>query len=150
MDAKDLYSACIANAMIIVYTLRQIGDNADVSYSVSWLGLWACAEIGLGIIVICALSLPKFMKSRGQKLRLFFVSIIRPFSPRSSSLFSLRTLRKSTTDAKTQSRDVDVEGLSTLGVGAQHAAFPLETYLSEGREDHQTSPHRVHTGDSLQ
>ena len=105
------YSACIANALIITYTLRQAGDNADVSWNVGWMGLWAFAEVGLGIIVICALSLPKFIESRGHKLRIFFSSIIKPFT---SSDSLTRIFRKSATDTRTRSGDIEVEDLSDL------------------------------------
>ncbi|KAL8672747.1 MAG: hypothetical protein Q9168_002801 [Polycauliona sp. 1 TL-2023] len=59
--------ACIANAMVILYVSRQDGTTADISYNVAWMGLWAYAEIGLGIIVICTFSLPKFIEVKGQR-----------------------------------------------------------------------------------
>ena len=71
--------------MVILYVSRQSGAKADVSYNVAWMGLWAYAEIGLGLIVICTLSLPKFIEVKGKKMRVFLLNITRPFSSRSGS-----------------------------------------------------------------
>ena len=71
--------------MVILYVSRQSGAKADVSYNVAWMGLWAYAEIALGLIVICTLSLPKSIEVNGKRLRLFLSSISLPFSSRSGS-----------------------------------------------------------------
>lgn len=61
--------ACIANGMMIVYTTRVQKKNADISYLLLWLGLWASAEISFGIIVTCVFTLPKFIKAKGAKIQ---------------------------------------------------------------------------------
>ena len=66
--------------MIIVYVTRLGGPNADVSYNTAWQGLWAFAEISLGIVVTCTFSLPKFIEAKGSKLRGIFSSLTRPFT----------------------------------------------------------------------
>ena len=67
--------------MIIVYLVRVKGPDADVSYNFAWMGLWAVAEVTLGITVACTFFLPKFFKAKGAQLRGFFSSLTRPFLP---------------------------------------------------------------------
>lgn len=66
--------------MIIIYLTRSGGDNADLSYNITWAGLWAYAEISFGIIVTCTLSLPKFIEAKGVKFHDAFSSFTRPFT----------------------------------------------------------------------
>ncbi|KAF2464557.1 uncharacterized protein BDR25DRAFT_95504 [Lindgomyces ingoldianus] len=74
--------ACIASAMRIVETLAIVHkpDTSDVSYHIAWMGLWSYAEIALGIIVACTLSLPKLVQAKGWKLPSVFSSFSNPFS----------------------------------------------------------------------
>ena len=44
-------------------------SNADVSYNSAWLGLWAFAEISVGVSVTGTFLLPKFLEAEGPKLR---------------------------------------------------------------------------------
>ena len=93
--------------MIIYYSLQQQGDKADVTYNIGWMAIWAIIEISLGLIVICALILPKFIESKGKKIRVFFISIVRS----SVSLGSLRSFKRSTVDTET----VDLESATKTG-----------------------------------
>jgi hypothetical protein len=56
--------------MRIVETFRIIDNEpyADVTWHLGWMGLWSYAELALGIIVACALSLPKLAKHTRRKL----------------------------------------------------------------------------------
>ncbi|KAL8913226.1 MAG: hypothetical protein Q9171_001940 [Xanthocarpia ochracea] len=120
--------ACIANAMIILYVSRQSGAKADVSYNVAWMGLWAYAEIGLGLIVICTLSLPKFVEVKGKKLRLFFSNMTRTFSSREGSWDKIRR----------SDRDVESVGDGTIvkpKTGSSAKVYRLETLPSFNSSD---------------
>lgn len=119
----SLHSACIANAMIILYVSRQSGARADISYNVAWMGLWVYAEIGLGLIVICTLSLPKFIEVEGQKLRLFLSSTTRSFSSRSGSW---HRLRRSNLDVESGERNGDETRLNRK-TNSSAKAYQLET-----------------------
>ena len=55
--------------MIVVYLSQMSGSNADVSYNSAWLGLWALAEISVGVSVTGTFLLPKFLEAKGPKLR---------------------------------------------------------------------------------
>ena len=55
--------------MILFYLSRLSGSNADESYNSAWLGLWAFAEISVGISVTGTFLLPKFLEAEGPKLR---------------------------------------------------------------------------------
>ena len=127
--------------MIIRYTIRASGDHADASWNFAWLGFWAFAEIGLGIIVICVLTLPKFVESKGKKVRLFFSSMVKPFTSY-GSLLSHRW----TTQSKTQSGDPDVEDLAMLDRNGRYGNFVT-------RHDHSYEdpvlPDKAHTARSL-
>jgi hypothetical protein len=91
--------------MIIVYVTRLGGENADVSYNTAWQGLWAFAEISLGIIVTCMFSLPKFIEAKGAKLRGVFSNLARPFTSLTSggSFGILMQSRKDTTGSRNDS-----------------------------------------------
>ena len=55
--------------MILIYLSRTAGPNADVSYNSAWLGLWALAEISIGVGVTGTFLLPKFLDAEGAKVR---------------------------------------------------------------------------------
>ena len=63
--------------MILFYLSRVSGSNADESYNSAWLGLWAFAEISVGVSVTGTFLLPKFLEAEGSKLRGVFG---RPFT----------------------------------------------------------------------
>ncbi|KAL8749337.1 MAG: hypothetical protein Q9199_007748 [Rusavskia elegans] len=123
--------ACIANAMVILYVSRQDGATADISYNVAWMGLWAYAEIGLGIIVICTLSLPKFFEVKGKKVRIFLSGITRPFSSRSGSWDKLQ--RSKASDVESVAPDID-EMTHPKTIGSANV-FRLETLPSSDSQD---------------
>ena len=92
------YRACIANIMMIYYTTLMSVTNPDVSYNAAWLGCWVYAEVALGIVVTCMLSLPKLVEAKGEKVRKMVSSITRPLH----SFPSLRSLvHSSKTDSST-------------------------------------------------
>ena len=115
--------------MIIVYLDRMGGHNADVSYNTAWGGMWAFAEISLGITVTGTLLLPKFIQAEGAKLRGIFSSLTRPFTSLMSggslgtsmqarnsipaaqdvTLDTINMIRRSESDIGTTSGDRDVE-----------------------------------------
>lgn len=118
--------------MIILYASRQSGDlaTADISYNVAWLGLWAYAEISLGLIVICTLSLPKFIEVKGVKLRLFLSSISRPFSSKSGSW---DRSRRSDLDIESGRNADERTGDSKTNASAK--MYRLETLATFGSQD---------------
>ena len=84
--------------MIIIYLARTGGENPDVSYNALWLGLWALAEISLGITVTGTFLLPKFIEARGTKLRNILSNLIRPFTSLTSGMsFEILTQSKKDT-----------------------------------------------------
>ncbi|KAF7513290.1 hypothetical protein GJ744_009711 [Endocarpon pusillum] len=100
--------ACIANAVIIIYVLRMSGDHADVTYNTAWAGFWLLAEISLGTVVTCLLSLPKFVEAHGKlfknTLSIFsrpLLSLTRPGSSERGSLGRSRTKNNFTSEDTT-------------------------------------------------
>lgn len=65
--------------MIFIYTLRMGGPNGDVSYNTAWQGFWVFAEISLGLIVTCTLTLPRFIEAEGKQLRALISKVSGPF-----------------------------------------------------------------------
>ena len=127
--------ACIANAMIIVYVTRLGGENADVSYNTAWQGLWAFAEISLGIIVACTFLLPKFIEAKGTKLRGVLSSLTRPFTSLSSG-WSFGILMQSKKDT-TPSHEVTLDRVTMIGNSESDLPFAtrdqdMERYPSYG------------------
>lgn len=86
--------------MIIYYIFQLAGADADVTYNTAWQGLWAFAEISLGITVTCSFSLPKFIEAKGTFLRGVLSSFTRPFTSLTSG-GSLGTRFQSRNDADT-------------------------------------------------
>ena len=99
--------------MIILYVTRLGRENADVSYSTAWQGLWAFAEISFGIIVTCTFSLPKFIEAKGTKLRGIFSSLTRPFTSLTSG-GSFGILMQSKKDT-TASQEVTPDTVNMIG-----------------------------------
>ncbi len=138
---RSHHSACIANAMVMLYVSRQSGAKADISYNVAWMGLWAYAEIGLGLIVICTLSLPKFIEVKRKKLRLFLSSITRPFS---SSSGSWDRLRRSDRDVESGERDDDETRLNAKTSGSAKV-YRLETLPSFNTREEMLPPPKAYS-----
>ncbi len=125
----------------MLYVSRQSGAKADISYNVAWMGLWAYAEIGLGLIVICTLSLPKFIEVKRKKLRLFLSSITRPFS---SSSGSWDRLRRSDRDVESGERDDDETRLNTKTRGSAKV-YRLETLPSFNTREEMLPPPKAYS-----
>lgn len=127
--------------MMIFYLARMVGQNADVSYNTAWGGIWAFAEISLGITVSSMLLLPKFIEAKGTKLRGLFSSLTR-------SLTSLTSWEQSKKDT-TAPHEVRLDTFSMVGnsesdlVPANHDQ-DVERYPSydDVHEDTTDIPHR--------
>jgi len=52
----------------------------DVTYEMTWMGLWGFAEITLGIIIACGLSLPRFFRAHAHTFGILLATISRPFN----------------------------------------------------------------------
>lgn len=65
------HRATFASAMRIYYIMKlhDQEDRADTSYELAWMGLWAWAEISLGIICACSFSLPKVWREKSVGMR---------------------------------------------------------------------------------
>ncbi|KAL8728516.1 MAG: hypothetical protein Q9166_005338 [cf. Caloplaca sp. 2 TL-2023] len=100
-------SACIANAIMIIYVLRMSGDHADVTYNTAWAGFWLLAEISLATVVTCLISLPKFIEVHGKWFKTTFSNLSRPLiSLTRLGSSERRSSRRSTTKDTTVSSDL--------------------------------------------
>ena len=63
--------ACVTSIMRTYYTWRVI-QSPDITYNLCIMGLWAYAEISIGILVSCLPVLPKFFKNFGPRIYGFF------------------------------------------------------------------------------
>lgn len=106
--------------MIIFYVIRFQKKGADVSYNVLGAGLWASAEISLGIIVICVFTLPKFIEARGAKIRAICWSLTRPLMSCMSGSFGHLTQSNKNTTA---SQGTTLNGVDTSGHSARDLSF---------------------------
>jgi hypothetical protein len=81
-DVYRTESACAASSMRIYYIvlLGQQGDRPDNTYYIAWMGVWSYAELALGIMISCFLTLPKLFQAHGIHLSSFFSSLTKPFS----------------------------------------------------------------------
>ncbi|ORY11130.1 hypothetical protein BCR34DRAFT_333400 [Clohesyomyces aquaticus] len=93
--------ACGASVMRIVFTIKIAPklSEADVSQNGLWIGLWSEAEIALGFIVACALTLPKLIKAKSGQISAAFTYLSMPLSLMSS----FRGSEKSTTSKSSSS-----------------------------------------------
>lgn len=76
------YSACIASAMRIWFTLNisAVISEADVSWNGLFIGIWTTLEVSLVFVVACTLCLPKLIQSKGRKFRVALSYASAPFS----------------------------------------------------------------------
>jgi hypothetical protein len=67
--------------MRIVYAVRVTKHpaRADISFHYGWSVLWSYAELSIGIIVACLLSVPKLAQAKGWKLEATISRIRKPF-----------------------------------------------------------------------
>ncbi|KAF2655020.1 hypothetical protein K491DRAFT_693317 [Lophiostoma macrostomum CBS 122681] len=76
--------ATVATALRTYYgVLAQ--NSGDWSYETAWDGLWAYAELSLGIIIACAITLPKLVKEKGFRFTRQFSSLSSLWKRKSSS-----------------------------------------------------------------
>jgi hypothetical protein len=68
--------------------LNNQGKYQDISYEMVWMGLWSWAEIAMGIIVACTLSLPKLFRAKSKQLGFLLSIVTSPFSSLRSKLHS--------------------------------------------------------------
>lgn len=102
------------------------GENADVSYNIGWLGLWAVAEIALGLVVISLLTMPKFMEAKGKG---WFSQLSKPFSSASTSLKKLtRSIVTRTNDDSLLYEDRSF----SMGPGGMGKSFSERGIAEEG------------------
>lgn len=66
--------------LLYMFRLQSQGNHQDSSYNMAWMGLWSWAEIALGVIVACTLSLPKLVRAKSKEFGSFLSSIARPFN----------------------------------------------------------------------
>ena len=117
--------------MVIVYLARMLRKNADASYNIARGGIWAFAEIGLGITVTGVFYLPKFIEAKGTKLRGIFSSLKRPL-PAEGPLGSFIQARKGTKAAEDMELDtVHMIGCSESSVGSYYGEQDVERYPSD-------------------
>jgi hypothetical protein len=60
--------------------LNDQGDKQDASFEMAWMGLWCWAEVTLGIICACSISLPKLWRERRKEMGNVLSKINKPFS----------------------------------------------------------------------
>ncbi|KAH7125215.1 hypothetical protein B0J11DRAFT_433972 [Dendryphion nanum] len=74
--------ACIASIMRIVFTTKiaPVYSQSDVSHNGLYIGLWTMAEVSLGFVVACSLSLPRLIQAKRKKFSSALSYISSPFS----------------------------------------------------------------------
>ncbi|KAF2269191.1 hypothetical protein CC78DRAFT_612648 [Lojkania enalia] len=72
--------ATVASIIRIIYAVRTLKPNADISYLTLGLGLWSYAEITLVLIASSAFTLPKLIKSKQTAINSAFSFFHIPFS----------------------------------------------------------------------
>ena len=118
--------------MSIVYLDRMGGDGADVSYNTAWAGIWALAEISLGITVIGTVMLPKFIEAKGTKLRGIFSGLPRSLTSLTSGV-SLGSFMQAKRGAAVQEVALDtltIIGSSESDAGSSNQDRDVERYPS--------------------
>jgi hypothetical protein len=88
--------------------LEEQGDRQDASYEMAWMGLWSMAEVSLGIICACSLSLPKVWRERRTEVRAVLSKISKPFVPIEKWSQSLMTKTRSSTHKSVPSQTSDI------------------------------------------
>lgn len=81
-----------------MFRLQEQGENQDQSYEMAWMGLWSWAEIALGIMIACTLTMPKLVRARSDDINSFFTRISQPFvsiKVRIHTSFTKTTMHKS-------------------------------------------------------
>ncbi|PSN69522.1 hypothetical protein BS50DRAFT_522144 [Corynespora cassiicola Philippines] len=68
---------CVASAIMLVFVFR-LNNKEDITYNTLWLGLTCCAEMTLGIIVSCIITLPKLGEARSKNFRIVLSKVFKP------------------------------------------------------------------------
>jgi hypothetical protein len=89
--------------LLYMFRLESQGDNQDASYEMAWMGLWSWAEISLGVVVACTLSLPKLVRAKSKELSSLFSSVAQPFTSFRSMFKTTMTRTRSTETTKEKS-----------------------------------------------
>jgi hypothetical protein len=61
--------------------LYRQGNKPDTSYEIAWMGLWSWAEIALGIICACSITLPKIWVQKRNEMRGALLKVKNHFAP---------------------------------------------------------------------
>ncbi|KAF2471691.1 uncharacterized protein BDR25DRAFT_222690 [Lindgomyces ingoldianus] len=101
--------ACGASVMRIFFTVKIAPklSEADVSLNGLWIGLWSEAEIALGFIVACALTLPKLLQAKQKQITAAFTFLSMPLSTISTFLGSEKS---TSTKSSASTNDLQVLG----------------------------------------
>lgn len=143
-----MYRACVANAMMFTHVVRMEGKAADASYNALWMTLWAYAEISLGIIVICTLTLPKFIDAKGKKLWGTFTKLARALKSCAPSKTLVRLSKLTSSGAATRDREVAVHQFDSE-TGSSHSTNDCVLEMGHSKTAWTESPAKpkaVHQG----
>ena len=104
--------------MVIYYLAKMAmsGASADRSYNAAWLSLWSYAELSLGILVTCTLSVPKFAEAEGERIRRACRRITMPVR---SSVGSSKSFLRSAKEDGSPTEDTPTR--DGTGFGSVHA-----------------------------
>lgn len=113
--------------MILFYLSRTSGSNGDVSYNTAWLGLWAFAEISVGVSVTGTFLLPKFLEAEGPRLRGVLRGVLgRPFT--SLTRISGRQWKDRTAPSQEEEEEVVLDTVTVIM--GRHSSSMSDTITS--------------------
>ncbi|KAF2108115.1 hypothetical protein BDV96DRAFT_531169 [Lophiotrema nucula] len=94
--------AIAAAAMRIFFTVKISPKifEADVSYYGLFIGLWSEAEVALGFIVACALSLPRLIQAKRKNISRAMSYVVSPFSTMRSVAGTLHSRSRSRSESQ--------------------------------------------------
>ncbi|KAF2018084.1 hypothetical protein BU24DRAFT_408037 [Aaosphaeria arxii CBS 175.79] len=112
--------ACVASVMRIVFTIKiaPIFTESDISHNGLLIGLWTQAEVALGFIVACSLSLPKLVQAKRKKISQAMSKVSSPFS-------SIRSTIRSRSGSQSTKRS------NSTSDGSRKGSLPLIVMQSE-------------------
>lgn len=117
--------------LLYMFKLERQGDNQDASYEMAWMGLWSWAEIALGIIVACTLSLPKLVRAKSMEFDSVVSSVVQRFTSfkSMSKTTTTRTRSNEAAQEKTLARELNMRAPN---IGDYVHAPPGLTLTSDG------------------
>jgi hypothetical protein len=117
--------ACAASIMRIVYTtkIENIYTTADVSHNGLFIGLWTEAEVALGFVVACSLSLPRLIQAKKKNLSRVFSIVSSPFT----------SMRTGTEKSLMKSKSTQNTSRSSQQLLSTYDAKPLPPVFYEDR-----------------